>query len=84
MTKAVDSTSQEDGWSTLSAVGSFLGNSQASFDPRNYGFAKLSSLVKAQDYLELQQAGEGAPTARVRLRPVAAKATTRKRVARKK
>ncbi len=84
MTKAVESTSQEDGWSTLSAVGSFLGNSQASFDPRNYGFPKLSSLVKAQDYLELKPAGEGPSAAQVRLRPVATKAPARRRVAKKK
>ena len=73
MTKAIDSTSQEDGWSSLSAVGSYLGNSHASFDPRNYGFAKLSSLAKAQDYLEVKQGTNGSAP-RVRTKP--AKAAT--------
>jgi hypothetical protein len=68
MTKAVDSTSQDDGWASLSAVGSYLGNSHASFDPRNYGFPKLSSLAKSQDYLEVKQGGNGAAP-RVRLKP---------------
>ena len=69
MTKAIDSTSQEDGWSSLSAVGSYLGNSHASFDPRNYGFAKLSSLAKAQDYLEVKQGTNGSAP-RLRMKPV--------------
>ena len=55
MTTAVDSTSQDDGWASMSAVGNFLNNTDACFDPRNYGFPKLSSLARAQDYLEVKQ-----------------------------
>jgi uncharacterized LabA/DUF88 family protein len=65
LTSAINGTSQDDGWSSLSAVGSYLGNRNASFDPRNYGFAKLTSLARAQDYVELDQS---APQPRVRLR----------------
>ncbi len=43
---AVDAASDEDGWARLSSVGSQIGN-QASFDPRNYGYGKLSDLVEA-------------------------------------
>src|SRR4051812_23607938 len=48
---AVRSTSQEDGWSPLGAVGTYLGKAHASFDPRHYGFSRLSVLVGKQDYL---------------------------------
>jgi uncharacterized LabA/DUF88 family protein len=84
MTKAVDSTSQDDGWASLSAVGSYLGNSHASFDPRNYGFAKLSALARAQDYLEVKQSGTGANAVRVRVKPAAAKKTTTRKRSTKK
>src|SRR5687768_3276126 len=43
---AVEAASAEDGWARLSTVGSQIGN-QASFDPRNYGYGKLSDLVEA-------------------------------------
>jgi uncharacterized protein (TIGR00288 family) len=43
---AIDAASDEDGWARLSSVGSQIGN-QASFDPRNYGYGKLSDLVEA-------------------------------------
>ena len=48
MTTAVDSTSQDDGWASMGAVGNYLNNTDASFDARNYGFPKLSSLARAQ------------------------------------
>ena len=84
MTKAVESTSGDDGWTTMSAVGNYLGKSHASFDPRNYKFPKLSSLAKAQDYLEVK-ADAGSPL-RIRLKPKAAskKSATRKKTAAKK
>jgi len=68
LTKAIDSTSQDDGWSTMSGMANFLGKSHASFDPRNYGHAKLSTLAKAQDYLEVKDATGSSPM-RVRIRP---------------
>jgi uncharacterized LabA/DUF88 family protein len=43
---AVDAAAAEDGWAHLGAVGTQIAN-QASFDPRNYGFAKLSDLIEA-------------------------------------
>jgi NYN domain/OST-HTH/LOTUS domain len=82
MTKAVESTSQDDGWASMSAVGNFLNNTDASFDPRNYGFPKLSSLARAQSFLEVKQ-GAG-NTMRVRVKPVAKKAPAKKAAARKR
>lgn len=54
---AVDAGSGEDGWTRLDVVGSQIGN-QASFDPRNYGYRKLSDLVKAIGLFELKEEGK--------------------------
>ncbi|WP_374012434.1 NYN domain-containing protein [Pseudoxanthomonas koreensis] len=54
---AVDAGSGDDGWTRLDVVGSQIGN-QASFDPRNYGYRKLSDLVKAAGLFELKQDGK--------------------------
>ena len=52
LTRAVNATADDEGWSSVSAIGNHLSRTQASFDPRNFGHAKLSSLVSAQPYLE--------------------------------
>ncbi|HLS45191.1 MAG TPA: OST-HTH/LOTUS domain-containing protein, partial [Ornithinicoccus sp.] len=52
LTKAVNATAGEDGWVNLAYFGSHLRRMNASFDPRTFGHAKLSSLVEAQRYLE--------------------------------
>jgi len=64
---AIEAASQDDGWASLGQVGTYLSKTRASFDPRNYGFTKLSSLARAQDYLEVEQL-DGRPP-RVRLKP---------------
>lgn len=48
---AVESTAKEDGWAPLSAVGSAIQKNDPAFDARNYGFKKLSELVKNQTAL---------------------------------
>jgi uncharacterized LabA/DUF88 family protein len=82
LTTAVNKTSADDGWSTMSTLGNYLTNLNASFDPRSYGSAKLSTLVKAQDYLEVK-GGSGTTPMRVRLKPTVRKAA-KKAPARKK
>ena len=47
-TKAVEESSGDDGWSSLSAFGSYLNRVQPDFDPRDYGYKKLSNLVKGR------------------------------------
>ena len=81
LTTAVETTSQDDGWASLSSMGNYLNNTHASFDPRNYGFSKLSSLARAQDYLDVKQADGQAP--RVRLKPQAPAETAAKAPARR-
>jgi len=51
---AVSSTQDDDGWSSLAEVGAHIAN-QASFDPRNYGYAKLSGVFEAIDLFEIQR-----------------------------
>jgi uncharacterized protein (TIGR00288 family) len=54
--QGIEAMEDEDGWARLSAVGNHISN-QASFDPRNYGFKKLSDLFAAIDLFELKKVG---------------------------
>jgi len=59
---ALKATVREDGWTTLSALGSQITRSNPSFDPRNYGVSKLGELIRQQAaYLEVKEvrSGEG-------------------------
>ncbi len=51
---AVSSTLDDDGWSNLAEIGGRIAN-KTSFDPRNYGYAKLSGLFEAIDLFEVQR-----------------------------
>ena len=53
----VEAGSGDDGWTHLGVVGSQISN-QASFDPQNYGYRKLSDLVKASGLFEVKQEGK--------------------------
>jgi uncharacterized LabA/DUF88 family protein len=68
---AVTEKLRENGWASLSAVGSHIGKSVTSFDARNYGFARLSDLVRAMPFLEVDEAPDaaGAVHLNVRVRP---------------
>lgn len=44
---AIDAASDDSGWATLSAVGSNIAKQQPDFDPRSWGHAKLSGLVRS-------------------------------------
>lgn len=77
LTSAIDNTSQEDGWTSLSAIGNHLVKNDPSFDPRLYGHSKLSLLVKGESYLEVKQAKGGAGSVQVRIKPKATGRTAR-------
>jgi Fe-S-cluster formation regulator IscX/YfhJ len=64
-----DMESDDNGWVGLGLVGSQLANLAPDFDPRTYGFKKLSDLVRKLDSLDLEQV-EG-DHLRVRVRPEA-------------
>ena len=57
LSRAVNATSDDDGWAHLSAIGSYLRSADSSFDPRLYGAAKLVTLVEAQPYLTTTGSG---------------------------
>lgn len=44
----------EDGWANLSAVGSLMRKQQPDFDSRNWGYAKLSDLVRATELFTVE------------------------------
>ncbi len=71
--------SDDDDWSPLGTLGSHLNRTDPSFDPRTYGFAKLSNLVKDQPFLETKNvqnsAGRGELWVRLKRRGNARKAT---------
>jgi len=47
--------SDEDGWAFLGDVGNLLQKKQPNFDSRNYGFEKLTPLIKSIGNFELEQ-----------------------------
>ena len=57
LTKAINATSGDDGWSGLGPVGQHLSRAHADFDPRDFGHQKLSTLVDEQPYLETRTEG---------------------------
>lgn len=67
--KLIAQMETEDGWVPLGAVGNQLANLASDFDPRTYGFKKLSDLVKKTNSFDVEHA-EGRPV-RIRLKPVA-------------
>ena len=57
----------EDGWVHLGAVGQRLANIASDFDPRSYGYRKLSDLVRKTEAFEIdQRQGSGM---RIRVKP---------------
>ena len=47
--------SDEDGWAFLGDVGGLLQKKQPNFDPRNYGFQKLTPLIKSIGKFDIEQ-----------------------------
>ncbi len=54
---AVDAAAGDDGWAHLGQVGNQIGN-QASFDPRNFGFRKLSDLIEATELFDVRRSNQ--------------------------
>ena len=60
---AVEAASDDDGFAALANVGHIVTKQQPDFDPRTYGFAKLSDLVAATELFDVQRRspGDGKP-----------------------
>ncbi|MEQ1805858.1 MAG: NYN domain-containing protein, partial [Burkholderiaceae bacterium] len=54
---AVQAAADDEGWARVGAVGQQIAN-QASFDPRNYGYATLSKLLVASQLFEWANEGK--------------------------
>lgn len=50
---AIDDAAADDGWANLSTVSNLIRN-QSSFEPKNFGYAKFSDLVRAIDVFEVK------------------------------
>jgi uncharacterized protein (TIGR00288 family) len=68
---AVEANAKDDGWAALGGVGSYIQNTNPTFDSRDYGYPKLSALVADLPALEVKEvpAGNGLTTTYVRERP---------------
>jgi uncharacterized LabA/DUF88 family protein len=61
---AVEASSDESGWAFLGTVGNNIAKQAPEFDPRNYGFRKLSEVVAASGVFEIEnrKVGDGTTT----------------------
>ena len=51
----IDDLADENGWAFLGDVGNLLLKKQPNFDPRNYGFLKLTPLIKSLSQFEIDK-----------------------------
>lgn len=54
---AVEQSADENGWSHLGRVGQYISNN-TSFSPVNYGYKKLSDLIRVSDLFEIKKKDE--------------------------
>jgi len=75
---AMEAASDDTGWASLGAVGSIINKQSPDFDARNYGYAKLSGLIKGIGLFdsEERQIGNGK---HLYVRPGASKTRTSKK-----
>lgn len=55
ISSTITDSSDEDGWAFLGDVGSLIQKKQPNFDSRNYGFEKLTQLIKSTGKFEIDQ-----------------------------
>ena len=59
ITDSINDIADENGWAFLGELGNFLLKKQPNFDPRNYGFNKLVSLIKNIGRFEIDERESG-------------------------
>ncbi len=74
--KVLAEIESEDGWVNLSDVGKQLANLTSNFEPKTYGFKKLSDLVRNAKSLDLNASKSGGM--KMRLKPPSNRKTHRK------
>ncbi|MCB8838816.1 NYN domain-containing protein [Aurantimonas sp. VKM B-3413] len=65
--RVIDQMDTEDGWVNLGTFGKQIQNLSSDFDPRTYGYKKLSDLVRSTDLFEVDDPEGG--SVRIRLKP---------------
>ena len=58
---SLESIADEDGYAFMGELGNLLMKKQPDFDPRNFGFSKLTQLVKSLDRFEVDARQTSAP-----------------------
>lgn len=58
---SLESITDEDGYAFMGELGNLLLKKQPDFDPRNFGFSKLTTLVKSLDRFEIDARQTSAP-----------------------
>jgi uncharacterized LabA/DUF88 family protein len=53
--QAIDAASDDAGWAHLGSVGTIITKQAPEFDPRSYGYSKLSDLVRATELFEIDK-----------------------------
>jgi uncharacterized LabA/DUF88 family protein len=74
--KVITQMESEDGWVTLGEVGRQLANLASDFDPRTFGFRKLSDLVRKTNSFEIDE--QNGRSMRIRVKAAAAAAPRRR------
>ncbi len=54
LTNAVDDCADDEGWAALAECGSLIKKQFPDFDPRNYGYSKLSKLIEETKAFEIE------------------------------
>ncbi len=65
ISSTISDLADEDGWAFLGDVGNLLQKKQPNFDSRNYGFLKLTPLIKSTKKFEIEE--RESPNRRVKL-----------------
>jgi NYN domain/OST-HTH/LOTUS domain len=68
---AIEDSSDESGWAHLSQVGTTINNRLSDFDPRNFGYSKLITLIESVGSFEIRRQGKagGPQSILVRVKP---------------
>ncbi len=61
---AIEAVSDESGWANLGSVGHHIAQQSPEFDPRNYGYGKLSELVLAIGLFDVEERLHGSSRAK--------------------
>jgi len=53
---SIEDLADDDGWASLAGLGALINKKKPDFDPRNYGFTKLSHLIKSlKEHFDIEE-----------------------------